>query len=198
MPTGYTYEISKGISFDKFVLNCARAFGALITMRDDPMDAEIPDEFIPSDYHAKAIEETKKKVAYAESLTLEQAGEEATKQYKEELAAYKKRIEEAHTLKMKYQDMLRQVENWQPPTPDHRELKDFMVEQITSSIDFDCSTEHLTPPILLAPEKWITKTINEYLWSLAYHTDELDKEISRCASRTKWVKALKRSLDGSK
>lgn len=27
MPTGYTAEVQKGISFDKYALGCARAFG---------------------------------------------------------------------------------------------------------------------------------------------------------------------------
>lgn len=36
MPTGYTDAIKDGISFNQFILSCARAFGALITMRDEP------------------------------------------------------------------------------------------------------------------------------------------------------------------
>ena len=36
MPTGYTHELHEGeeISFEKFVMSCARAFGALVLMRD--------------------------------------------------------------------------------------------------------------------------------------------------------------------
>jgi hypothetical protein len=35
MPTGYTDKIKDGISFEEFVLSCARQFGACISMRDD-------------------------------------------------------------------------------------------------------------------------------------------------------------------
>ena len=44
MPTGYTYDLydGKDIEFPDFVMKCARAFGALIEIRDDPMDAAIP------------------------------------------------------------------------------------------------------------------------------------------------------------
>ena len=38
MPTGYTLDLYNGkdITFEEFVLKCARAFGALIDMRDEP------------------------------------------------------------------------------------------------------------------------------------------------------------------
>jgi len=44
MPTGYTAEIYEGekeVTFEKFALTCARAFGACITIRDEPMSASI-------------------------------------------------------------------------------------------------------------------------------------------------------------
>ena len=36
MPTGYTDKIKDGITFKEYAMGCARAFGALITMRDNP------------------------------------------------------------------------------------------------------------------------------------------------------------------
>ena len=54
MPTGYTHDIPAGITFRQFALNCARAFGANIAMRDDPADKPI-EVYEPSDYSAKAI-----------------------------------------------------------------------------------------------------------------------------------------------
>ena len=56
MPTGYTAELmEKGEPFNRFVMRCARAFGALIDLRDAQMDAPIPEKFEPSDYHVKAL-----------------------------------------------------------------------------------------------------------------------------------------------
>jgi len=59
MPTGYTYPVVEGkiTEFSDFALSCARAFGALITMRDDPHDTPIPETFEPSDYNAKKLAE---------------------------------------------------------------------------------------------------------------------------------------------
>lgn len=47
MPTGYTADVQSGkvTDFAEYAMNCARAFGALVLMRDDPSDADIPERF---------------------------------------------------------------------------------------------------------------------------------------------------------
>ena len=56
MPTGYTDRIYRGVetSFRTFMLECARGFGALVHLRDEP-GAPIPDVIPPSDYYAVAL-----------------------------------------------------------------------------------------------------------------------------------------------
>lgn len=54
MPTGYTHKIKDGMTFKEYALRCARNFGALMDMRDDPMDAPIP-IFTPSGYHEEKL-----------------------------------------------------------------------------------------------------------------------------------------------
>lgn len=50
MPTGYTADIKDGISFETYAMNCARAFGACVSLRDKPSGGKvIPDAFEPSD-----------------------------------------------------------------------------------------------------------------------------------------------------
>lgn len=55
MPTGYTAAVEDGTitEFDDFAWQCARAFGALIMMRDDPMSAPIPQKFEPTAEHVE-------------------------------------------------------------------------------------------------------------------------------------------------
>ena len=40
MPTGYTaiIEDDPNCTFEQYLMRCARAFGATVTMRDDPLD----------------------------------------------------------------------------------------------------------------------------------------------------------------
>ena len=40
-------------------MDCARAFGACIMMRDESVDAPIPEEFKPSTYHIEELEKAK-------------------------------------------------------------------------------------------------------------------------------------------
>jgi len=64
MPTGYTAAVQDGTikTLSEYAMSCARAFGATITMRDEPSDAVIPDEFTPSPYHKDAIVRAKEDI----------------------------------------------------------------------------------------------------------------------------------------
>ena len=194
MPTGYTAAIKDGITFQQYAMTCARAFGALIEMRDDPMDAPIPDEFKSSDYHSKALATAKDKLASLKVLTKEAARIEADREFQESLNSYNRRLREKADLRSKYQSMLAEVEAWQAPTPDHAAYKAFMAEQITQSIEWDCSTKYDTPPECKSTDGWLSIAIAEAERSIAYHTDEHAKEVARAASRSAWVQALKKSL----
>lgn len=65
MATGYTHPVAEGTvtDFATFALDCARAFGALITIRDDPPGTPIPDEFTPSTWNAEAKEGAEARLA---------------------------------------------------------------------------------------------------------------------------------------
>ena len=132
MPTAYTADISKGITFKEYALLCARNFGATITMRDEPLDSEIP-EFQPSDYYVKRISEIQQEIDNLENLTKDDLKILVDK----DCAVKFERIDQANLtrdlLKNKYENMLSQVRLWQPPTPEHTNLKEFMIKQPKSS-----------------------------------------------------------------
>jgi len=195
MPTGYTSRIKDGISFKEYALGCAKAFGALIEMRDEPFDKPIPDSFPVSDYHTKKIFEAEEEIealgGYNESL----AKDGAEKEYKEELDHYKKYLNEKTELKEKYNSMLAKVNAYQPPTSEHTGYKDFMIEQIKTSIDFDCSAAYTTIPKLKTPLDWYNSKKTRLLKDLAYHQEQNAKEIERTNARNLWISQLKKSLD---
>ncbi|VTR91619.1 unnamed protein product [Gemmata massiliana] len=41
--------------------------------------------------------------------------------------------------------MLEHVRAWEPPSTDHENLKQFMIDQLRESIDFDCRGEYREP-----------------------------------------------------
>lgn len=59
MPTGYTAAIKDGITFQEYALSCARAFGALISMREESSDAPIPDALEMSPYYQTSYDEAR-------------------------------------------------------------------------------------------------------------------------------------------
>lgn len=198
MPTGYTSIIEKGISFKEFALNCARAFGACISMRDDSSDKPIPNEFKASTYHKEKIKETKTALNVLEKITPNKATDKAKIEYSKEIETTKSYIEKSNNLRRKYEDMLSQVKKWTPPTSGHNGLKRFMVEQIEGSIKFDCSTDYWIGELkgikLLTGQQWIDKETKRLIKDLDYHTKEDIGERSRIDGRNDWVKKLRDSI----
>jgi hypothetical protein len=94
----------------------------------------------------------------------------------------------------RYRAMLTEVEAWEPPTADHVELKQFMLDQLTESIRFDCSWAPPAPGPAPAPAEWIADRRRKALDELAHAAGDLAQEIQRAAGRTAWVKALRASL----
>jgi hypothetical protein len=195
MATGYTHIIGEGVSFRKFALTCARAFGATIDMRDDPLDAPIPDTFTPSNYHLEALEKAKAELTEVIALTDEQIAELAIADYNAEVKALADSRAERDALRAKYDAMLDQVKAWEVPTEEHQGLKDFMISQITESIEHDCNGSYFDrTATLLSNVEWLEKRSTAIRWSLKYHTESHAKEIASTTSRSKWVNDLRASL----
>jgi len=200
MSTGYTSCIKDGITFEKFAMRCARAFGALISMRDDDSDAPIPDEFKPSTYHADALLTASEHLTVVLKMVDEVCEQEAKKEFTKKLADHNRIIREHNELRKQYEAMLEKVKAWTPPSSNHQGLKDFMIEQITSSIGFDCNNKYYeeNKPVLLTAEQWKAEQIRSLAWDIDYNTKEDQKEKERTKSRTEWVRMLRDSLKVTK
>lgn len=195
MSTGYTDSIKNGITFKQFALNCARAFGACVTMRDEPMDEPIPDEFKPSNYHKEEIKRIQERLVRIKSMFTIDIEIKTQKEYESELKGKEDSIKKSNDLFRKYTEMLSQVKMWIPPSDEHKELKQFMIDQIEKSIEFDCSDYYLKKQIkLLPPQEWKEREIEKLLEDLDYHTKEDIAEKERIERRNRWIKQLRESL----
>jgi hypothetical protein len=193
MPTGYTAAVQDGsVTFNQFVWRCARAMGALVMMREDPVDAPI-EEFKPSDYYAKVVAKAEAEIARLEAMTpgeLEElVGKERAK-LTEDNARY---VREKALARERYDAMLKQVEAWEPPTHDHCGLRDFMAQQLESSIEFDCGTPYQAP-LPGNPKDWRDERIASLRASLSRLREDAAKEIERTNARNEWVRTLKASV----
>ena len=195
MPTGYTAKVQKGISFEEYALDCARAFGALVTMRDEPSDKEIPEKLIPDDYHLKAKVLLEEELSTLKALTEVEADKLAFENYITEELRREDRLKELALIEERYNVMLSKVESWVAPTKDHDNLKEFMTSQLVDSIDFDCGTSYSdTPTIRMTGTQYRSEREAELYKEISYHLKSYSEEVKRTDERNKWIEELRNSL----
>jgi hypothetical protein len=194
VPTGYTSDLYNGKpqSFSEFVMNCARAFGALIELRDEP-NAPIPDEFQPSDYYPKQLAQAQQRLKELKGMSLADAQRASDAAFEAELSRWHERAADRRATRLRYEEMLDQVDAWQAPTSEHEGLKKFMHDQLAESIDFDCS-RIMPAPVHEPAAEWLARELGRAEHDVEYYTAELEKERQRQAERSRWVRDLRSSL----
>lgn len=191
MPTGYTEIIERGATFEQYVWRCARGMGALIMMRDDALNAPIPQRFEPDTSCYDAT------IAKAQSRLRELRGMKPEAVQAAADAAHAAAVESirasnAHSqgITDAYVAMRKRVVAWDPPA-DHAGLKRFMLDQI------DLCLEHRGPirePKRQAPRAWLAEQLAAAERDIAYGTERRDAEIARAAERNAWIAALRESV----
>lgn len=194
MPTGYTAGIEDGsiTTLEQYALTCARAFGATISLRDEPMSTPIPDEIEDTDsqYHICEIKEAEQKLQKLHGLAANEI-EKLTNEFIEEQKVFvATNNEEQAKIKLSYEKMLTEIGVWKVPATLNG-LREFMIEQIElckDSLYFYFDEEPITA------SEWHSKQIKKFTNSIEYHTKELEKSKERNDERNAWIKALKTSL----
>lgn len=196
MPTGYTADVAKGkIEFNDFVLNCAKAFGALISMRNESTNAKIPVELLVDQYYYDSVNDSTKILNSWLVLTDKEKLKYVEKEYDEKI---KQNYSYSKEQKIQYENycaMLDKVNKWSPPSEDHTKLKEFMIEQLENSIKFDCYGIHDKPPTKTPNWNTLIKSKTEALkGSRDYSKKSLEKEIENIKTKNLWISQLRSSL----
>lgn len=197
MPTGYTAAIKDGASFEQFFWRCARGMGALIMMRDMPVDAPIPERFEPQTaYHDAALSKARNQSAWLRQISAAEAEREAARDYEAQAAQQAAQLQASIDLRAQYKAILMQVHAWTPPTHEHVGMHAFMVEQLTTSINHDCNEDYYRahPVTQKAGAEWVADKIATYEKDIAYHTEARASEIKRTEDRNNWLHALRASI----
>ncbi len=199
MPTGYTEPVQAGkiTDFREFAMSCARAFGATITMRDDPSDAPIPEAFEPASYHSKNIAEVQKVVAKLEAMTSAEKAASAQEAFEEDASEWDRYEAKKAEGIARYQSMLAAAEEWIPPTSEHVGLQEFMLKQLRESIEFDGGPPYRERPTLKSADQWFSEALQKAHSDLAHYAEEFSKEIERVRKRNEWIRELRASLPPS-
>lgn len=200
MPTGYTAKLYDGKpqTFPEFLFECARAFGALVLLRDEP-EKPIPDEFEPStSYDERSMTTARQILAELDGMTNADAQRRADAEFAEAVEARDKRHRDRREMRERYEAMLEQASDWEPPTEEHVGLRDFMVQQLTESIKHDTDTSDRYYELPTRDVKaWMSQRRERAERDIEYAQKHISEELERTASRNGWVKALRDSVEGT-
>ncbi|MBU5262067.1 hypothetical protein [Bacillus atrophaeus] len=196
MPTGYTSDIYEGkeVSMSDYLIKCARAFGAAITMRDEPLDKSIP-VFEPNPYYKENLDKERIKYDHFLKMTDDEIRHEIDVMYDEQLESCKRLAKESQDRLKRYESILKELNVWDPPTVDHIELKNFAISQIGSSIKTDCIySDYCRYPQKPTVEEWKSRKLKDFETNIEYYSAKWNEEVLHTKNRNKWVNDLKMSL----
>ena len=198
MPTGYTAYIEDGTitTAKDFIMLCTRAFGALIDMRDEPLSVPIPKQIeANTKFDERMVQYYKNELAKYESLTPEQIHELNRFDYEKRVASRKKSLEEKINIKKRYEQILSDVESWIPPTSDHVELKNFVINQITMSIPTDEEISYLAKEeVATSDDKWVAMKISTCKEGIDSFENHIKVTIENAKKRNDWLNAVRDSF----
>lgn len=196
MPTGYTSGVASGkiTDFKEYALQCARAFGACIELRDDELSSEIP-EFEPSTHNADRLSQAQKELAEWTGMKDEQLLAKYHEATQEQVRHAKERIAENDEQRKRYEAMLAEAKRFRAPSADHHKYAGFLVSQLEDSIKFDCNGSYYVDQLTVPPFKvWKNEKRKSLMRDIEYHSKAQREEEERTAQRNKWVRQLKEAL----
>lgn len=195
MPSGYTARLYDGEqTFEDFIIGCAHAFS--VDMRDMPVGEPIPAPVVDDGYRRRLDAALARREELRE-FGFDRWAEERDRAHREYVESTNRMRGQYALRRVRYQAMLERVAAWDPPTEDHVGLRDFMREQLTSSLRFDAP--EVRPPVE-SPDEWATvpdharATLGEADRAVWRATDDLRKAEQRAAANAAWVQALYDSL----
>ena len=205
MPTGYTAPVESGEITDlrPFVLRCARAFGALVMFRDHPVDSGVDwdhvEEQIRKDAEAtikwnrERLQEAERRRDRLDTMTDDEIHAEIRKDRDRAVQYWIEQERQKAEENAKYDAMLAKVLQWEPPTPDHTNLKKFMVDQLTDSkrSHYPAPDPHLYD---ITPDEWRKKERDDIERDLEHYERRLKEHMGVVEERIQWIKALLDSL----
>lgn len=206
MPTGYTAPVESGEITDlrPFALRCARAFGTFMFMRDEPLDAEVDWDRIEdtlrnnslSDikYHRGKLAEAEADLEALMARSDDEVREIMAEEFADGMARWQKSEDRRISENAKYEGMLDKVHQWEPPTPDHENLKKFMVQQLEASMWRTLSMDPPDPDDYKDVDVWRQNEVEHVQRSLSYHKERIQKAEEALESHVRWVKDLVDSL----
>lgn len=189
MPTGYTCIIEDGDpSFQEYAWRCARAFGAFIMERDNPLGAKMTLRAEPDPYHLNETLAAQEACSALDAMSDDDYNARESKRVAARNAEFAAFAAKNRVVLDRYAKMRAAAEAWTPPTAEHASLRDFMISQI------DDSTKWMNVTLPLVEFESRIEARARLVSNIEYHAKEYGKEVDRANERNAWIAALVSSL----
>lgn len=208
MPTGYTHYVINGDvdNLKDFAKLCMRAFGATIHMREESLDVDYEPP-TPSDYHEKALKGKREELIKIKEQSDESIIQEIRDNWIDREVYLNEQVEETKKTAEKLKTLIEEVTNWTPPSDDHIELKNFMLQQLNDTLKQDGSTSYYEQELNhlnvqkkepINPTESRENRIRDIEKDIVYHEEKQQEENDRCNERIEWVETLLNSFKNKK
>jgi hypothetical protein len=142
------------------------------------------------------VEDAKNRLKELKSLSTDEIQRKIDEEYNSSIDNNKKYYDQKIELKNRYQRVLEEVYQWQPPTPEHVKLKEYAINQLKDSIEWDCGSAYLYLKKIKknTSTEWIKRRTESCLKDIDYHSKEYNEEVKRVNERNDWIRLLRASL----
>jgi len=188
----HSMRYGKEMSATEFILGWAKLRGGLAHMREESLDAPIRMCAV-SPYREASIKRAERELQRYKNMTLEEAAELVEDDYNRSVRHQKEMNEQRDAQKKMYEDLLEEVEKWEPPTERHATIKEDAVSDLKHAIrDCEYSTIEYEKE---DPQEYINIWINYYTNDLEKQKERLEDEKRAVAERNQWITDLLESLE---
>ena len=201
--TGYTEQIENGnITTGKdFLKICTRAFGVANSLIEKPLSVPTPTHFEPNPYYKEEYDKAVEVCNKYRQMTFEEAKQDIIKKHNAEITQIKKFLEKYKLEDEKYKKVRDEIKEWIPPTPQHKALKNFALDQIDLSMNtylYNSLEKELNKELDISDDA-VWKYINNMNASCEKNVGEAyeqwQKDLKRTAEKNTWMRQLLESLD---
>jgi hypothetical protein len=182
----------KVTDFATFAMQCARAFGALILMRHDPLSALVPQRFEVEPWYAERVTDAQRRLTELEGMTAAARGVAYQAARDDHDAAQERYAATARQENARLDAMVAHVTAWTPPSPAHVDLRAFMLDQLAISRNTYGLTATAFPHF--TADVWWTAALNAARDRLSRSRESHDAEVARTNERNRWLAMLRASL----
>ena len=203
MPTGYTSYIEDGeITTGKdFLKLCTRAFGVAVDLKDEPLSVPTPEFIEPDRYYEDKYNEALEKLKSFINMSKEDIKKEMKEKHDKNIEYYKRCLDKANSRNKKYEKVRKEVEDWNPPTPEHVSLKKFALEQIDMCMESQTTIDSYTHRIKKefddsdeAVEKYIKTTTDNHRRNIDWFLEKWIEALKSVKEKNEWMRQFLNSL----